>query len=165
MTFSKSRLALIVLRVLMGVMFIYAAWTKLREPWAVFALAVDAYGMLPQWGVVAVARVLPWAELALGVVLLAGIFSRLSTLASSGILLFFFVLLTYSYVKGLKVDCGCFGFGEAISPRTLLRDGALLTASLAMTVLAFKASGAGSTPRTAEAAAPLAGSGSSSRPA
>ena len=56
----------------MGVVFLYAAWTKLREPWLLFAMTVDAYGILPQWAVMAVARTLPWAELVLGVLLISG---------------------------------------------------------------------------------------------
>jgi hypothetical protein len=110
-------------------------------------MAVDAYGILPQWAVVAVARALPWAELVLGVVLLSGWFARVASLASSGILLFFFVLLVRAYMKGLQIDCGCFGFGEAISPRTLARDGTLLAASLAMTALAFTVRKARPVPR------------------
>jgi hypothetical protein len=29
-------------------------------------------------------------------------------------------------MKGMEIDCGCFGPGEAVSPVTLLRDGAMI---------------------------------------
>lgn len=121
----------------MGGVFLYAAWSKLREPWALFAIAVDAYGILPQWAVVAVARALPWAELALGVLLLAGWFIRLSSTAATLLLAGFFALLLRAWFAGLEIECGCFGPGDPISPRTLARDGLLLAASLLLTALAW----------------------------
>src|SRR6476661_4061515 len=54
----------LLLRLLLAGVFVYAAWTKLRQPWLVFALSIDAYQLLPEWGVLAIARVLPWLELA-----------------------------------------------------------------------------------------------------
>ena len=43
-----------------------------------------------------------------------------------------------SYVVGLKIDCGCFGPGEALGPKTLARDGSLLALAIAVTVGAFR---------------------------
>jgi hypothetical protein len=138
MIFSRSRILLTALRLGLGAMYVYAAWTKLREPWAVFAMQVDAYRVLPYWAVVTVARVLPWAELALGLVLISGFFLRVSSALSSALLGFFIALLAQAYLKGLRIDCGCFGSGDTLSARTLARDGALLAASLAMTALALR---------------------------
>jgi uncharacterized membrane protein YphA (DoxX/SURF4 family) len=130
---------LLVLRIGMGLMFVYAAWTKLREPWIQVAMTVEAYQLLPPWAVEVVARTLPWGELLLGVWLLVGKWLRLASLASTGLLLAFIVVLTRSYLKGMQIDCGCFGDGDPISPLTLARDGSLFAASLAMTILAFRA--------------------------
>ena len=33
----------LILRLALGAVFIYAAWTKLRDPWAVFAVAIDSF--------------------------------------------------------------------------------------------------------------------------
>jgi len=41
-------------------------------------------------------------------------------------------------MKGMQIDCGCFGPGERLSWLTLLRDGALLAASLWLTVMAMR---------------------------
>jgi len=138
MTSWQSKLTL-ALRILLGAVFIYAAWTKLQQPWALFALSIDAYGLLPEAAVIAVARTLPWVELFLGLLLLSGWFLRISAAAVSAILLLFFAVMVRSYLKGLQIDCGCFGVGEALSVRTLARDGALLGASLALTAVAFRA--------------------------
>ncbi len=126
------------LRVALGGVFVYSAWAKLSEPWALFAMAVDAYGILPQWAVVAVARGLPWFELLLGVVLVSGFWRRIATPAAAALLLGFFGLLLWSYARGLQIECGCFGFGDVISPRTLLRDGLLAAAALTLAALSFR---------------------------
>jgi uncharacterized membrane protein YphA (DoxX/SURF4 family) len=64
------------LRLVLGGVFIYAAYTKLRQSWLVFALSLDSYQLLPEWGVYAVARTLPLLELALGILLIAGVWLR-----------------------------------------------------------------------------------------
>jgi hypothetical protein len=101
-------------------------------------MAIDGYQILPPWAVMAVARFLPWFELLLGVLLMTGLWQRISTASASAILLGFFVLLVRSYLQGLQIDCGCFGFGEAISSRTLVRDGSLLACSVVLTIAAFR---------------------------
>lgn len=124
-------------RLVLGGIFGYAAWVKLREPWMLFAMSVDAYHVLPEWGVVAVARALPWLELTLAVLLVSGLWKRIAMPAASMLLAVFFGLMVRSYVRGEGISCGCFGPGEAISPITLLRDGALLAVSLFLTAHAF----------------------------
>jgi putative oxidoreductase len=132
------RRSILVLRLVLGAVFLYAAWTKLRASPLIFAMSVDSYQLLPEWGVLAVAYTLPWLELLIGVLLLAGFWLRSVAAAASGILVMFFALMLRSYVQGQGIDCGCFGVGEAISPKTLLRDGSLLAAAVLLTVAAFK---------------------------
>jgi uncharacterized membrane protein YphA (DoxX/SURF4 family) len=131
------RIGLLVLRLALGAVFGYAAWVKLREPWMLFAMSVDAYHVLPEWGAVAVARTLPWVELLLAALLITGLWKRIALPAVSALLSVFFALMVRSYARGEGIACGCFGPGEAISPITLLRDGALLAAALLLTVIAF----------------------------
>jgi uncharacterized membrane protein YphA (DoxX/SURF4 family) len=129
----------IVLRLLLSAVFLYAAYTKLRQPWLVFAMALDSYQMLPEWAVLALARTLPWLEAAIGLLLLFGIGLRFTAIAASGLLAAFFGVMVYSYVRGNQIDCGCFGLGEALGPATLIRDGLLVAASLALTWTACRA--------------------------
>jgi uncharacterized membrane protein YphA (DoxX/SURF4 family) len=131
---TPAGVAAYILRVLLGVIFVYAAWMKLREPWALFAMAIDSYQVLPMWAVEAVARTLPYAEALLGVLLIAGLWRRFSTVCASLLLAVFFVLMVRALAKGMQIDCGCFGPGERLSWITLLRDGALLAGSLFVTV-------------------------------
>jgi len=137
---SSSQIGSVLLlagRVVLGGIFIYAAYTKLRHPWMLFAMSVDSYQMLPEWAVTLVARGLPWFELALGALLILGIGLRYVATGASALLAGFFLLMLRSYSQGLGIDCGCFGFGEKLGPRTLLRDGALVAFSLVIMVGAF----------------------------
>ena len=132
------RAVVLVLRLVLGAVFVYAAWTKLRQPWELFAMSIDAYILLPYWAVVLVARTLPWAELVIGLALMVGRWLRVWAGAASLLLLVFFVLMVRTYVKGMQIDCGCFGLGDPISPRTLFRDGSLLAGYLFLTWTGFR---------------------------
>ena len=128
-------------RILLGGVFVYAAYTKLRQSYLLFAMAIDAYKVMPENAAVAVAHVLPWVELALGIALIAGLLPRVTTLSATALLAVFFTAMVHAYQPGLKegqqISCGCFGLGEPISGWTLARDGTLLAVSLALTVAAF----------------------------
>ena len=132
------RYATIALRLVLGAVFLYAAWLKLREPYLLFAMSIDSYQLLPQWAVLAVARTLPWAELVLGLGLVSGLWLRWFSGAAAALLLMFFGLMVRSYLKGMQIDCGCFGPGEALGPRTLLRDFALLAGALGLAVMSWR---------------------------
>ncbi len=124
-------------RLALGAMFLYAAYTKLRQPWMLFAMSVNSYHLLPEWAVAAVARTLPWAEAVLGALLLAGYGLRYVAAVASAILLLFFAVMLRSYFLGQGIDCGCFGLGEKLGMRTLVRDALLAAASVMLTVAAF----------------------------
>jgi uncharacterized membrane protein YphA (DoxX/SURF4 family) len=132
-----QRLAL-ALRLVLGAVFVYAAYTKLRQSWLLFALSIDSYQLLPQWAVLTLARTLPWVELTLGVLLVAGAWLRYTSIAAGAILALFFTVMVYQYAKGAGIDCGCFGVGEALSWKTLARDGVLLTSAIALVWLAWR---------------------------
>ena len=120
------------LRLLLGAVFIYAAYTKLRQSWLLFALSIDSYQLLPEWAVFALARTLPALELALGVLLVAGVWLRYLSIAAAAILALFFSVMVVSYFRGAGIDCGCFGLGEPLSAKTLFRDGVLLAAAVVL---------------------------------
>ena len=130
------RRAALALRVLLGAVFIYAAYTKLRQSWLLFALSIDSYQLLPEWAVFTLARTLPALELALGVLLVAGVWLRYLSVVAAAILALFFSVMIVSYFRGVGIDCGCFGVGEPLSLKTLVRDGLLLLAALTLVLLA-----------------------------
>jgi putative oxidoreductase len=125
------------LRVALGVIFVYAAWVKLRLPWQLFAMSIDSYQLLPASAVEFLARTLPWFELLLGFVLITGRWLRVTSIITSLLLLVFFSLIARAALKGQEISCGCFGPGETISWKTMLRDGSMLAGSLFVTAMAF----------------------------
>ena len=80
-------------------------------------VAVRAYDVLPRAAVDVVAAVLPFLEIALGLLLLLGIGTRLVAVASGVLLLIFIAGVTQAWARGLAIDCGCFGGGGgAVAP-------------------------------------------------
>ena len=127
-------------RLVLGAVFVYAAYTKLRESFLLFAMAIDAYQLLPQQAVLFIAHVLPWFELALGIALIAGLWPRITGSSATLLLGVFFTAMVHAYQPDAKegqISCGCFGLGEPISARTLARDGALLALSISLTAVSF----------------------------
>jgi uncharacterized membrane protein YphA (DoxX/SURF4 family) len=140
MAFSKSkilRITQIVLRLALGLIFIYAGYVKLKDPWQLFAAGVASYEILPMKAVEIVARTLPWFEVALGVVLISGFFFRISSTIVTLMLAVFFTLIVRAYVQGKEISCGCFGGNEPISPLTMLRDGSMLAGAVFLCVTAY----------------------------
>jgi len=132
------RPVLLALRLFLGAIFLYAAYTKLRDPWMMFAMSIDAYQILPEWAVLMLGRTLPWLELLLGLLLAAGLRLRYTAVSATVLLGAFFASMLWAFAKGMAIDCGCFGPGDTIGPRTLARDGVLLAMSGVLTVLALQ---------------------------
>jgi uncharacterized membrane protein YphA (DoxX/SURF4 family) len=133
---SAGRILLLIGRLILAAIFIVAAYAKMKPqtgmPWSVgsirvslamFAMGVDSYQMLPVWAVHAVAFLLPPFELFLGLWLLSGVALRFSSLIASLMIIGFIMAMWSAYERGLTINCGCFGPGELIGPKTLIRDG------------------------------------------
>jgi uncharacterized membrane protein YphA (DoxX/SURF4 family) len=144
-TAAWPRTLLVLGRVALGLIFLYAAYAKLhfdgawhlRDYHFLFAMAIDSYKMLPISAVQLMARVLPWFELALGGLLIAGVAVRWIGSITSGLLLVFIGAMTRAKILGLEINCGCFGNNEKLGTATLIRDSSLLVLALAVTVGAF----------------------------
>jgi len=138
-----GRILLLLGRLGMGGIFLYAAYSKLwplnsvKTNLAFFAMQVDSYQLLPGWAVMFVAKTLPWFELVLGLGLVAGWPLRLISSAASALILGFFIVIVRSYAMGLQINCGCFGQSEKLDYWAILRDGSMLALSLAVTIGAF----------------------------
>jgi len=137
-------------RLALAVIFLLAAYAKLKPqasvPWSaasvktslsLFAMQVDSYQLLPAQLVSPVAHLLPPFELFLGLWLLSGVFLPYSALVTTLLIAAFFATQVRTYRAGLEINCGCFGPGERLGPKTLLHDGAFLALALAVTIGAF----------------------------
>jgi uncharacterized membrane protein YphA (DoxX/SURF4 family) len=133
-----KRWLLVIGRLVLGVIFVYAAYAKLRAPWIEFVGSLAAFQILPENLLEPIARTLPWGELLLGVGLISGLWQRWFSLMASLLLLLFFSVMVRSYAMGLQIDCGCFGPGEALGPKTLARDFVMLALAVTVTVASFR---------------------------
>jgi uncharacterized membrane protein YphA (DoxX/SURF4 family) len=135
------RALLILARLALAGVFLWAAIAKLRDPWMLFAMQLDTMHVLPEAGVTLVARTLPWFELLLGVLLVAGLRMRVVGSVATALLVAFFSVMVILYLRGFQGDCGCFGPGEQLGPKTLARDAALVLVSGWVTWGAFRRRG------------------------
>jgi uncharacterized membrane protein YphA (DoxX/SURF4 family) len=131
------RWLLIVGRLVLGAIFVYSAWTKLQQPWMIFAMSVDSYKILPIWGVTLVARGLPWFELVMGLMLWLGWGLRWWASCATLVLGFFFSAMLRAHFNHLEIDCGCFGIGEKLDGRRIALEILLVVLALGVTVGAF----------------------------
>jgi putative oxidoreductase len=148
---SKVGFLLLAARILLGLIFVYAAYAKLhfngawhlRDYYFFFAMGIDSYKMLPLAVVEWMAKILPWAELALGAMLVIGAGVRWAGLVVSALLVVFMIALAHAALGGLEINCGCFG-NNSVKPSTeLARDVGLLAVALAVTVGGFLSHRAG----------------------
>lgn len=128
----KNRLFLLLLRLVVGGVFIWAAVTKIADPLS-FAQDVRNYRLVGQSLSFVTAIILPWVELMAGVCLIIGIFPRSSALLISGLLVFFIILVAVTMLRGIDVECGCFGtFSRKADLWLILEDLLWLVMSLAL---------------------------------
>lgn len=114
------------MRIMLGGVFIWSGILKVKEPLE-FAQNVANYRIFPVEISFLVALVLPWIELICGVFLIVGLFRRASALVLAGLLCAFLVLIISTMVRGIDVDCGCFGsIGRKVDYLLVLTDAFLL---------------------------------------
>ncbi|MCA9375617.1 MAG: DoxX family membrane protein [Candidatus Doudnabacteria bacterium] len=114
---------LVLFRVVLGGTFVVAAYKKLTAPVEQFEAAIRTYEVLPwEWAVELVAAALPWIELGVGALLIVGAFTQVIVWAHLVLLGVFVVLIAQGMLRGLDIDCGCFGSGDTTPWQTLIRD-------------------------------------------
>ena len=94
-------------------------------------MAVRAYEMLPIALANLLGIILPFIEIAVGVLLVIGAAVRISAIVGGVLMGAFMIGIAQAWARGLSIDCGCFGGGGQVEPGTanylpeLLRDGGL----------------------------------------
>jgi putative oxidoreductase len=124
----RNRGLIIVSRLILGGVFIYAAIDKIAHP-DQFAEIIRNYRILPVEVTNAAAIIMPWLELLAGAFLVLGIWARENAALLSMLLLVFIVAISYNLARGLDFDCGCFttsGDNKSNAVSLLIRDVILL---------------------------------------
>ncbi|WP_341719347.1 MauE/DoxX family redox-associated membrane protein [Micromonospora sp. FIMYZ51] len=94
----------------LAAVWLYAGATKVGDL-AASGRSVHAYQVMPYDVAMVVGAALPFVELALGVLLLLGLATRLTAGVSAALLLVFIAGIASAWSRGLAIDCGCFGTG------------------------------------------------------
>jgi uncharacterized membrane protein YphA (DoxX/SURF4 family) len=130
---TAAGMMMLVLRLGLGVLFLYTGWVKAADPTA-FLLNIRSFQMLPDPWAAWLAMGLPWLEIFTGVALIAGVLLDGALLCSAGMFTVFLVALLYSWHRGLDVTCGCFGRQENATdyPMAILQDVVFLAVTLAV---------------------------------
>jgi uncharacterized membrane protein YphA (DoxX/SURF4 family) len=88
---------------------------------------VGNYWLVPHELINLVAVLVPWLEITAGLFVLAGIWLRAAALVITSLTVMFFVVIVSALVRGLNIECGCFGTigGTHIGLMNLAIDSAL----------------------------------------
>ena len=115
----------VLIRVLIGGVFIFSGFSKLLLPHAEVVALVQQYQVLPAWLVSITAMFLPWIEVGSGTALLIGFCTTPAALLIAVQLVNFSILMVIVLAAGIPIeDCGCFGhLGLPETPlQVLVRD-------------------------------------------
>lgn len=95
-------------RFFLGAILVISGIAKLGVPQA-FTAMINGYQVpLPSFLVQLMAVALPPLELVLGILILAGLWTRFSAVMGGALMVMFLVAMTQAALRGLSPDCGCF---------------------------------------------------------
>jgi uncharacterized membrane protein YphA (DoxX/SURF4 family) len=106
---------LFLMRIILSLVFIFAGIEKIISP-AGFSESISNYRLLPSTIIIFSAITLPWVELFTGILLLFGISVKENAAIITALLVVFTLAVIISILRGLSIDCGCFGtaLGERV---------------------------------------------------
>lgn len=135
---------ILIFRIILGSVFIYASLDKIQDPDA-FSALIDNYRATPIWLNNLVALILPWIELICGILIIFGVFIPVANLLIFAMLILFVILLSQAVVRGIDTHCGCFKIQEGIENvdfrkqliRRIIEDLILLAMSFVVLLKSF----------------------------
>ena len=130
------------LRWTLAATFLLAAGLKLVDPFegklvnpADFVAAIRNYHVAPAWSLHALALLLPWIEIVAALALLAGRWTSEAASILLALLLVYMAAIASTMLRGIDVDCGCFGKYDTSSALVVLLRDLLLLAIAAGIIL------------------------------
>ena len=120
---------IVLIRVLLGVIFIYASYDKVLDP-GKFARDIANYHIIPFGLENLIAIILPWLELFIGIGLIAGLMVDGSSMISGGLMTIFILFILQATLRGFNIECGCgLKEGEMVGWNKILENLVFLGAS------------------------------------
>jgi uncharacterized membrane protein YphA (DoxX/SURF4 family) len=129
----------LVLRLILGGVVLAAGALKIGHL-ETSARAVRAYQLLPYDLAGQLGYALPIVEVAVGTLLVLGLFTRISAIIAGLLMVAFIIGISSAWARGLSIDCGCFGNGGTIAasqtqyPWEIARDVGLLACAVWLVV-------------------------------
>lgn len=125
-TFSFREFISLVIRLLLGLLFVYAAYDKIIYPYSFYRNLVE-YEIVPKALEPLFSILIPWAELIAGTCLFLGLFYRSSGLILLALLIGFEFGIVVNLIRGKDMECGCFnldflGISDKLTWKTAIRD-------------------------------------------
>jgi len=122
---------LLVLRLVLGFIFLFAAVFKIADA-NTFAQSINNYKLLPDILINLTAIILPWIELSASLLLIFGVSVKEHSAIISTLLIIFIAAIFISVLRGLDIECGCFGTvdGSIVGVQKLLENIGLLLMGL-----------------------------------
>jgi uncharacterized membrane protein YphA (DoxX/SURF4 family) len=106
----------LVSRLVLGGIFLLAGLSKLGD-FNGLATSIDEYRMgIPIPVQDFMATVLPPLEIAVGIFLILGLFTRISAIVGGILMAMFLIAITQATVRGLSINCGCVATGPNANP-------------------------------------------------
>jgi len=106
-SFLSNEYVVLALRLVLGLTFLFASIDKIADPSA-FSGAISNYKLISGPFALAVATVLPWAELLCALSVLSGLYFRGGALLLCFMLSLFTLAVLSGLIRGLDISCGCF---------------------------------------------------------
>jgi uncharacterized membrane protein YphA (DoxX/SURF4 family) len=124
-----------VARLGLAAVFLIAGGLKVGDL-AASGRAVNAYDLMPYDTAKLVGAVQPFLEIALGLLLLIGLATRLSASISAVLLVIFIGGIISAWARGRQIDCGCFSKGGELTGGRTAEYGPEILRDLGFLVLA-----------------------------
>ena len=116
-TLLSHRVTGLVFRLVLAGVLLVAGFAKIFEGSIVAARAINAYKIFPTSWAPFLGFALPALEVVLGLLLLVGLFIRMSSLITAIIMTLFVIGIASVWVRGYSIDCGCCLLYTSPSPR------------------------------------------------
>jgi len=95
-------------RILLGLIFLFAGIAKISDP-VRFIFTLREFNLFSEAVIPFMALYLPWLEFILGLFLILGLLYRASSFLLACLNTMFAIAILTVVVRGMEIDCGCFG--------------------------------------------------------
>jgi uncharacterized membrane protein YphA (DoxX/SURF4 family) len=103
-----------VLRATLAAVMAWAALAKITDLRS-SGTSVAAYGLVSPEAARTLGGALPYTEAAIGLLLLAGLATRMTAVFTAALLALYLGAIASAWARGLSISCGCFGGGGAVT--------------------------------------------------